>query len=167
MVFPANVGDLALACAARVASDDTHFQAIEELGIALIRTVGDAAQWRIGRALFKLPMRRAGLDLNHYAVHPLPAMRAIAAARWARDPGALDVGVALRLAGDEDHRVRKNLALAMNGHLAVVDTNPAITAVVEVLRTDARRSIRGAMSDLEFRLHGREQLLINAATERR
>ncbi|GAA1818401.1 hypothetical protein HC028_17275 [Planosporangium flavigriseum] len=148
------LSDLALECAARLAADQSDLVAVEQIGIALLRTADEPGQWRIGRALALLPARASELRLDHCAVHPSPALRALAALRWARDPAALPAATAVQLARDDDHRVRHVLARAVRDNHGLATNDETTNVVVNILASDARRSIRSYIAGLVTSLPG-------------
>jgi hypothetical protein len=131
---------LAIACAAKLHPNPAQCVEIEQVGMTYLRTASESAQWHVVQGLVLLPPEGSRLDLGQCAVHPVPALRTLAAIRWAKNPTVFSRKRAVELARDSDHRVRRALARA----LAEADT--AITSeteeIVEVLHTDVRRSVR-------------------------
>ncbi|MEU0521242.1 hypothetical protein [Streptosporangium sp. NPDC006007] len=133
--------DLALLGAARLASELADQLMIERIGMALLRGADRPAQWRIGYAFTLLSATGSNLDLEHCAIHPVPALRAVAAVRWARDPGCLPSERVEALAKDDNYLVRRNFALAVRDNY---ETLPADLRdrVIELQSLDSHRSIR-------------------------
>jgi hypothetical protein len=144
----ATLTDRALECAAQLATGDAGRAEIEQIGIALLQTADEQSRWRVVRALFIAPTGATTLDLRHCAVHPIPAVRALAAARWVQNTAAMPTAAALRLARDDDHRVRRNLARAIRDHAKGSARDEAAAPVLDVLGGDPRRSVRAAVAGL-------------------
>ena len=51
-----------------------------------LRAAKEAVQWHVVQALALLPPENSRLDLGQCTVHPVAALRALAAIRWAKDP---------------------------------------------------------------------------------
>ena len=147
------LSDLALECAARLAAHDSHRTAIAQIGIALLRSSDEHGQWRIGSALALLPTLPPELNLDHCAGHPNPALRAVAALRWARHPAGLPPATAVQLARDDDNRVRQVLARVLRDDRNFATIDETTSTVMKILASDARRSIRGYMIDLTSTSH--------------
>lgn len=138
--------DRALECAARLVTGDARRAEIEQIGIALLQTADEPSRWRAVRALFMAPAAATTLNLEHCAVHPIPAVRALAAVRWAQNPAVLSTAAAVRLARDDDYRVRRNLARAIRDHAEVHIRDETALAVLDALAGDPRRSVRTCVS---------------------
>jgi hypothetical protein len=131
---------LALRCAARLNPDPDQCVEIERIGTTYLRLADEAAQWHVVQGLALVPPGASRLDLGQCAVHPIPAMRTLAAIRWARDPGVFSHDRARDLARDPDHRVRRELARALTSPGA--PTTSETREVVRILSNDVRRSVR-------------------------
>jgi hypothetical protein len=131
---------LALRCAARLSPDANQCVEIEQTGIAYLRGADEDRQWDVFKSLAQLPFEASRLDLRQCAVSTVPALRALAAFRWAKDPAVLPHDQAARLACDSDHDVRRGLAYALRSADATLI--PETQAVMETLSMDVRRSIR-------------------------
>ncbi len=130
---------LALRCAASLGPDPAQCAEIEHLGLAYLRAASEPARWQVVQALAALPPEHSQLDLRSAAIHPVAAVRALAAVRWAANPSALPVNLATDLARDPDHRVRRNLARA----LAASGTDPTrADGILNIMSQDVRRSVR-------------------------
>jgi len=138
---------LALRCAAKLSPDADQCVEIEQAGIAYLRGADEARQWDVFKGLAALPFEASRLDLRQCAVSTVPALRALAAFRWTKDPAVLPHDQAAKLARDSDHRVRGALAYAVRSADAAL--TPATQAVMEILSTDVRRSIRMLHSDAQ------------------
>ncbi|MDZ5447759.1 hypothetical protein U2F26_34500 [Micromonospora sp. 4G57] len=145
---PPTLSDLALECAAHIAADEHHCATIEQTGYALLRTADESGQWRIGRALTLLPGDRPEPYLGLLASHPSPALRAVAAVRWARDSAVLPAGMAMQLASDDDYRVRQVLAHRLRENYTPGTADESAKEVINILASDARRSVRTHMATL-------------------
>jgi hypothetical protein len=130
----------ALRCAARLNPDADQCVEIEQTGIAYLRGADEQRQWDVFKSLAQLPFEASRLDLRQCAVSTVPALRALAAFRWAKDPAVLPHDQAAKLACDSDHDVRQALAYALRSADAAV--TPETQAVMEILSMDVRRSIR-------------------------
>ncbi|MBL6280113.1 hypothetical protein JMF97_28525 [Micromonospora fiedleri] len=139
---PSTLSDLALQCAARIASDEQHSATIEQIGFALIRTSDEPGQWRIFRALTSLSRVRSEAHLHQFASHPSPALRAVAARCWARDPRTLTARITAQLATDSDYRVRQVLAHTLNDRYKPETIDARAKQLITILASDARRSVR-------------------------
>jgi hypothetical protein len=131
---------LALRCAVRLSPDADQWVEIEQAGIAYLRGADEKPHWEVFKSLAQLPLEASRLDLRQCAVSTVPALRALAAFRWAKDPAVLPHDQAARLACDSDHHVRSGLAYALRSADAAV--TPETQAVMETLSMDVRRSIR-------------------------
>ena len=80
------------------------------------------------------------LNLEQYAVHPVAAIRALAAIRWAKDPTVLPIHRAEGLARDADYGVRRDLAKALQSSGAPITDE--MREIIAILRQDVRRSVR-------------------------
>lgn len=145
---PATLADLALQCAAGLAINETHHVQIAQIGIAVMNTMDEAGQWRVGSTLARLPRIESMLDPGQWAADPMSAKRALAADIWARNPTVLTPEAAVRLARDDDHRVRQVLALALNRNRTDLGNDEIVQQVVNMLASDPRRSVRGPVSSL-------------------
>ncbi|MFI7072824.1 hypothetical protein, partial [Micromonospora sediminicola] len=139
---PLTLSDLALECAAHIAADEDSCVTIEQAALALIRTTGEPGQWRIGRVLTLLPSTRSEAYLFQLASHPYPALRAVAAQHWARDPRSLSARMATQLASDADYRVRQVLARTLSENYRPETVDESTEQVIRILASDARRSVR-------------------------
>ncbi|MEU7618771.1 hypothetical protein AB0B27_22115 [Micromonospora rifamycinica] len=131
---------LALSCAAGLSPDPAQCAEIEQIGTALLQAGEGSEQWRIVGAMSYLPTEYSKLDLWLCSVHPLPALRTLAAIRWARNPSVLSLDRAAHLARDSDYRVRRELARALRGSGAGSTTEGRL--IVETLTNDVRRCVR-------------------------
>jgi hypothetical protein len=131
---------LALRCAANLSPDTDQCMEIEQAGIAYLRGAEEDRQWDVFKCLAQLPFESSRLDLRQCAVSTVPALRALAAYRWAKDPTVLPHDQAAKLACDSDPDVRRGLAYALRAADAAL--TPETQAVMETLSTDVRRSIR-------------------------
>jgi len=113
---------------------------IEQTGIAYLRGADEQRQWDVFRSLAQVPFDTSRLDLHQCAVSTVPALRALAAFRWSKDPAVLPHDQAAKLACDSDQDVRRALAYALRSADAAV--TPETQAIMETLNTDVRRSIR-------------------------
>ena len=86
------------------------------------------------------PQAAPGLDLWQCAVHPLAALRALSAVRWAANPATLPQKDAELLARDDDPRVRLALARALRDSQRPVEDG--LKEITGILATDVRRSVR-------------------------
>jgi hypothetical protein len=130
----------ALRCAAKLDPDADQCEEIEQAGIAYLRGADEDRQWDVCRALALLPLEASRLNLHQCAVNALPALRALAAVRWAKNPNVLSHDQAAELACDPDQGVRRTLANALRSTDAVMTAEAR--AVMETLALDVRRSIR-------------------------
>jgi hypothetical protein len=131
---------LALRCAANLSPDADQCVEIEQAGIAYLRGADEDRQWDVFKSLAQLPFDASRLDLRQCAVSTVPALRALAAYRWAKDPDVLPHDQAAKLACDSDQYVRSGLAYALRSADAAL--TPETQAVVETLSMDVRRRIR-------------------------
>jgi hypothetical protein len=131
---------LALRCAVKLSPNADQCEEIEQAGIAYLRGADDDRQWDVFKSLAQLPFEASRLDLRQCAVSTVPALRALAAFRWAKDPAVLPHDQAAKLACDSDHHVRQALAYALQSADAAV--TPETQAIMEILALDVRRSIR-------------------------
>ncbi|MEV1172732.1 hypothetical protein [Nonomuraea sp. NPDC049784] len=139
--------DLALLAAARLAARADDQIMIERIGMALLRSADQPAQWRIVRAFTLLPTACSSLKLEDCAVHPVPALRAVAAVRWAQRPDCLSAERVEALAMDDDYLVRRNLALAIRDNHEIIPTDVR-RRIIEIQSSDNRRSIRQLVTEL-------------------
>jgi hypothetical protein len=131
---------LALRCAANLSPDAEQCVEIEQAGTAYLRGADEDRQWDVFKSLAQLPFEASRLDLRQCAVSTVPALRALAGYRWAKDPAVLPHDQAAKLACDPDHHVRRGLAYALRSADAAL--TPETQAVMETLSMDVRRSIR-------------------------
>jgi hypothetical protein len=131
---------LALRCAVKLDPDADQCEEIEQVGIAYLRGADDDRQWDVFKSLAQLPFEASRLDLRQCVVSTVPALRALAAFRWAKDPTVLPHDQAAKLACDSDHHVRQALAYALQSADAAV--TPETQAIMEILALDVRRSVR-------------------------
>jgi hypothetical protein len=136
------LSDVAVLCAARLSVNVDQHRDVENIAVGLLQTAEEATRWRIVHALVLVPTDVNSLNLHHCAVHPVAAMRALAAVRWAQDPATLPQRLALRLAQDDDHRVRRSLARGLLEHPHGAATESIAAEIIEILAADPRRSIR-------------------------
>jgi hypothetical protein len=110
------------------------------LSVCCLRAAKEAAQWHVIQALALLPPENSRLDLGQCAVHPVAAVRAVAAIRRAKDPTVFPYERAAELARDDDHRVRRSLAQALevNGAPMSGETQE----IIRILTGDVQRSVR-------------------------
>lgn len=134
------LSDLALTCAARLNPGPAQCVEIERIGMAYLRDPDDSAQWTICQALALLPSGNSRLDLQHRAVHPKAAPRALSAVRWAANPAALPQDSAESLARDIDPRVRRALAQALRDRRRRIEDGSV--EIARILAADVRRSVR-------------------------
>jgi hypothetical protein len=135
---------LALRCAARLNPDPDQCLEIERIGTTYLRLANEAAQWHVVQGLALVPPEASRLDLGQCAIHPIPAMRTLAAIRWAKNPGVFSYVRAVDLARDPDYRVRRELARAVTSPGA--PTRSETREVIGILSTDVRRSVRTLVS---------------------
>jgi hypothetical protein len=137
---------MALRCAAKLHPDPAQCVDIEQVGMTYLRTASESAQWEIVQALALLPPEESRLDIGQCAVHPVPALRTLAAIRWAQNPTVFSQDRAVQLARDSDHHVRRELArtLALAGTGATSETQE----IIDVLGADVRRSVRTLAQEL-------------------
>ena len=140
-VGPSTLADIALVSASCLTTTPELTVEVESIGISLLLGGDEHAQWQIFHAIARLPSANSQLNLSHCAVHPTPALRAVAAVRWAQDPTVLPAETVVALARDSDHRVRRILARAVWDHRESASADQT-SEVVAVLATDVRRSIR-------------------------
>lgn len=131
---------IALRCAALLEPTDDQSATIQQLGLAGLLGADEGTQWKIGKAFASLPQERLLLDLSYLAVHPSPAMRALAGIRWTRNSALLPPERAHALATDTDFRVRRELARALTADWK--EAKDARHDIGEILSSDLRRSIR-------------------------
>ncbi len=134
------LSDLALTCAANLNPTPAQCVEIEQIGMAYLRDADEPAQWRISQALVLLPAGNSSLDLWQCAVHPLAALRALSAVRWAADPATLPQENAELLARDDDPRVRRALARALRSNQRPIEDG--LEEIAGILAADVRRSVR-------------------------
>jgi hypothetical protein len=134
------LSDLALTCAANLNPTPAQCVEIEQIGMAYLRDADAPAQWRISQALVLLPAGNSSLDLWQCAVHPLAALRALSAVRWAADPATLPQENAELLARDDDPRVRRALARALRSNQRPIEDG--LEEIAGILAADVRRSVR-------------------------
>jgi hypothetical protein len=134
------LSDLALTCAANLNPTPAHCAEIEQIAMAHLREADEPARWRICQALVLLPPGNSRLDLWHCAVHPLAALRALSAVRWASDPATLLQENAELLARDDDPRVRRALTRSLRDSQRPIEDG--LKEITGILAADARRSIR-------------------------
>jgi hypothetical protein len=141
---------LALQCAAALNPDAAISREIEQIGLTHLRGADEGMQWQVTQALVLLPAESSRLDLENCAVHPWPAIRALAAIRWAKDPSVLPHERAVDLARDPEYRVRRVLAQALQ---SIEEPSTAETReIIAILSEDVRRSIRTLASQAEAHL---------------
>jgi len=131
---------LALRCAASLNPEAARFAEIERVGMTYLRGPDEDSQWDVCIALALLPLEVSRLNLQQCAVNALPALRALAAVRWAKNPSVLSHDQAAELACDPDQRVRRTLRNALRSTDAVMTAETQ--AIMETLALDVRRSIR-------------------------
>jgi hypothetical protein len=134
------LSDLALTCAANLNPTAAQCAEIEQIGMMYLRGADEPAQWRICQALVLLPVGNSRLDLWQCAVHPLAALRALSAVRWAADPAILPREIAVLLARDDDLRVRRALARALRDNQRPIEDG--LKEIAGILAADVRRSVR-------------------------
>jgi hypothetical protein len=130
----------ALRCAAALNPDPGQCAEIEQIGMTYLRAAKEAVQWHVVQAPALLPPENSRLDLGQCAVHPVAALRALAAIRWAKDPTVFPYERAAELARDDDHRVRRSLAQALGVNGAPMSGENQ--EIIGILRGDVRRSVR-------------------------
>jgi hypothetical protein len=135
------LADVALQLAARLATSQRDQAEIVRIGLRLLTTADEPSQWRIGRALAWLPLPPDNDELQRCAFHSSPALRALAAYRWAQDTSSLPPTVATQLAHDRDRRVRTNLAEAIHDNAERLRHDDHAQQVMSILASDNRRSI--------------------------
>jgi hypothetical protein len=135
-----DLAPLALECAATLKPDADTCLEIEEIGLRHLRSANEVEQWRVVQALVLIPAEYSRLDLAQSAVHPVAAIRAMAAVQWTKNPGALPYERARDFAGDSDYRVRRELAKG----LLLTDAPIAeeTKEIIAILKKDVRRSLR-------------------------
>jgi hypothetical protein len=131
---------LALQAASRLNPNAEQSAQIEQVGLATLQTAKDADQWRIVRGMMLLPAGHSRLDLRACAVHPGPAVRTLAAIRWAQNPSVLPQSRAASLAADSHGRVRRELAGALSADDGQLTDD--VRDIIATLATDVRRSVR-------------------------
>jgi hypothetical protein len=131
---------MALRCAAKLDPDPNTCREIESIGLAHLRAADENVQWEVTQALAFLPPEKSHLDLGQFSVHPIAALRALAAIRWAKDPSVLPFERAQQLARDPDYQVRRGLAQTLQSSEAPITNEQR--EIIAILRQDVRRSVR-------------------------
>jgi hypothetical protein len=108
-------------------------------------SLSDADQWKVAIAMSILPELPPELNLTHCAAHPVPALRALAGASWAKDPSTLPFDVIKRLTRDSEFKVRLAMAAAIRRNLSNPVPNTERNAIAQILSLDPRRSVREQM----------------------
>ncbi|MEO3810783.1 hypothetical protein ABGB17_17425 [Sphaerisporangium sp. B11E5] len=134
---------MALRCAAMLDPDPDQSAEIEHIALTTLGAEGVNVQWHIGKAIARLPTAHSTLHPQQSATHPYPALRALAAYRWGDSPALLPHEIALQLATDKNPSVRRELATAL---MRAPILDPGRLEIVELLRSDPRRSVRTRLS---------------------
>ncbi|MET7402984.1 hypothetical protein ABZS66_56840 [Dactylosporangium sp. NPDC005572] len=140
---PSGLGVDGLRCAAALVDEPEQANLVELAAMELLGPKHPDRGWAIATVLNGLPGDLAHLQLTDLANRPQPALRALAAHRWVRNPDALSTSRAEVLAADTDHNVRRELAVAAAA--VPVETRPeSVERVRRILVLDRRRAIRQA-----------------------
>ncbi|GAA2362521.1 hypothetical protein GCM10010170_058670 [Dactylosporangium salmoneum] len=131
----------ALKVAAQLGLTDAEAAEAEQLGLGLLRVVPPDLQWVVAGALTRVPAATSRISPTVSAYHPLAAVRSLAVARWQSDPASISDDAVLKLAKDEDARVRRQLATAIAGAVGYAD-DALVARLRSDLAGDARRSVR-------------------------
>ena len=134
------LSDLGLTCAVNLDPAPAQCAEIEQIAMTYLRDADEPTQWRICQALVLLPAGNSRLDLWQCAVHPLAALRALSAVRWAANPATLPQENAELLARDDDPRVRRALSRALRDNQRPIEAG--LKEITGILVADVRRSVR-------------------------